>query len=371
VVNSPLTTPEQAAQFLAVMRNNNKRKEFERSHPTTPTRPITPSRTPTGSEAFTWADGGVDSWFMQQRHRDKELRKRRQEAAQLLHGYKGYYPEKESDLDYGGWSPRNSMTPKGRKSFGEDWESATKKNRDKKRDKRRQTSFARLESNNVADEDDDRDDFLPNPLAPDRSEFLNVRNSYDGTGYIKPIDRSAYHDGHTLFTENGIHPANDDERDPGVTYTPFRYMNVETNESNNQLLEDNFIAGFENSTRNNSSKEFHPDAGDSDSLEALRQRRYDNFFQKTIETRDIADSRPSIPEGKVRERIEEERRRIKNSEAQMAEKLEKRFAEKGNDVATIPMSLSLSTEDSPPALPETIWRDFISDGKFQYPQDSG
>jgi hypothetical protein len=347
VVSSPLTTPEQAAQFLAVMKEKSKRHSLDPSQHT-PTRPA----------AFLLADGGVDSWFMQQKYRDKELRRRRQEAAQLLHGYKGYYPEKESDIDFGHWSPRNSLTPKNRSSFGEG-RSDKKSENDKYR---RQTSFARLETNDFDKEEDSRDDFLPNPLAPDRTEFLNDHHLYDGTKYPKPADGNAYSEGHTLFNENGA--GENEEREAGVTYTPFRHMNVDISDVREDSAEGEQreeAAAAEFSERE--------DSIDRESLQSRRQRHYDALFQpghKVAMANVRGASVKDIVEGKVRQRIDEEDKRIQDSESKLAERLEKRFAENDNESHAVgpSVSLSIKTEGSPPQLPETVWRDFISDGKF-------
>ena len=53
---------------------------------------------------------GVDAWYMMQRQREKELRKRRQEAEQILRGYRAPY-QNAGDVS----SPRYQ---RGRASFG-------------------------------------------------------------------------------------------------------------------------------------------------------------------------------------------------------------------------------------------------------------
>lgn len=69
VCSQPLTTPEEAHAFLASMRDKSNQRDFLHSH-----------------QQFT---GNMDSWFLQQRHREQELRKRRAEAEALLRGYRG------------------------------------------------------------------------------------------------------------------------------------------------------------------------------------------------------------------------------------------------------------------------------------------
>lgn len=72
VVGSPLTTPEEAQAFLAAMRNKSQEREISHQPP-----------------SHLSADG-LDSWYMQQRKREQELRERRKEAEALLRGYRGY-----------------------------------------------------------------------------------------------------------------------------------------------------------------------------------------------------------------------------------------------------------------------------------------
>lgn len=249
MVSSPLTTPEEAEEFLAAMKQ---RKSVG----------ATPNRRP--PSRFFSPDGGVDGWFMQQRRMDKELKKRRQEAAQLLHGYKGYYNEKDFDLD--GWSPRGSST--GRSSFGE---SASDTKLSMKDPNRRQTSFARLETRDFDVEE--REDVTTHRLAPDRTEFLNERRSYDGTGYTKPLDGQAFEEGRTNFNE---------ERDGSTMHT---------------------------------SKQ--------------------------------------------------------QSKSNMAERLQMRFAEANATIESETNGLSVDTEDAP-EIPETVWRDFISDEPgAKFPPEAG
>ena len=68
VGSGSLTTPEEAQAFLASQRN--KLKE-----------------TNAGPPAHLSADG-IDAWYMQQRNRDKEMRRRRNEAEAMLRGYR-------------------------------------------------------------------------------------------------------------------------------------------------------------------------------------------------------------------------------------------------------------------------------------------
>lgn len=76
-VVAPLTTPEEAQAFLAAMRDKQKAQQ-----PAAP--PANLSR------------DGVDAWYSQQKQRELEMKKRRQEAENLLRGYRSsYIPNKE------------------------------------------------------------------------------------------------------------------------------------------------------------------------------------------------------------------------------------------------------------------------------------
>ncbi|CAJ1953650.1 unnamed protein product [Cylindrotheca closterium] len=403
LVTSPLTTAEEARQFLAVMKDKSRRESFD---------PNDRNSTPTRPKTFLLADG-VDSWFMQQRHRDKELRKRRKEAAQLLHGYKGYYPDKDGDLDFGHWSPRNSTTPrngttpKGRSSFGGgEWSESRSAKKDKKR---RQTSFARLE-NNEAGLDDSRDDFFPSPLPTNRTDFLKDRPTFDGTGYDKPENSTAYVEGHTLFkeAEDGEQAANVSEgRDAGATYTPFRHMSVDTSfgTSDGMHEQENAETGnregvFDERGQESSGRtDYHvPQIPERqgvmtrETLESRRQRHYDGLFQpgggnsaakiRGASVRKFMDGKvqPRIDENQKRiddnqKQTDEVQRRMQDSNLKIAERLEKRFAETHMESPPIPPSTSLlstSTDGSAPQLPETIWRDFISDEPgARFPPEAG
>lgn len=332
---------------------------------------------------------------MQQRHRDKELRKRRKEAAQLLHGYKGYYPDKEYDIDFGHWSPRNSSTtPKGRNSFG-GGEFAETRSSSKKDKKRRQTTFARLE-NSESEPNESRDDFFPSPLPPNRADFLKDRPIYDGTGYDKP-NSTAYVEGHTLFheAETEIGSNVSEGRDGATTYTPFRHMSVDTSFGTTagmhelENAEAGVLEGIDSET--GKEKNSRPNYSvppipvregviERETLESRRQRHYDGLFQpgnNNSAAKIRGDTARKFMEGKIQPRIDENQKRIdeqnkkmKDSEAKIAERLEKRFAEARNEAPDIVPSTSLlstASDDSAPQLPETIWRDFISDGKLKRP----
>lgn len=71
VVCSPLTTPEQAQAFLAEMRDRQHHRELSHRPPTAMT------------------TDGMESWYFQQKQKERELRQRRREAEAILRGYRG------------------------------------------------------------------------------------------------------------------------------------------------------------------------------------------------------------------------------------------------------------------------------------------
>lgn len=99
-VNIPVTTPEEAHAFLAIMRDKSKV-------------PHTTAKPPPSD----LSGAGVDAWYMQQKMREKELRRRRKEAEALLRGYRATYdgkniPGREGEDDW------NHAAQGGRYSYG-------------------------------------------------------------------------------------------------------------------------------------------------------------------------------------------------------------------------------------------------------------
>ena len=279
-----MTTPEQAKQFLSACRNKSKKEEWEH-------RPST-----------SLSSAGVDAWYMMQRHREQELRQRRREAEQLLHGWNG---------DLGAWSPR---ARRGRASFGGLSDSLTDPN--ECLEKRRQSTMPRLQ-HNWGEEDGDRGSYggadlrEVTPLGPERSKFLLDRQYYDGTQYPKFDERTAFENGRELFKENGFQDDDMEQREPGATFNPARY--IDTTESQNRLLQ----------------------AGGRRKSEGAS--RYSN------------DSVGEFEAGHYRPSVDSERESMNVREA--------------------PADTQLADIDE--EVPETIWRDFISDGKYnQYTQNS-
>lgn len=72
-LNSPLTTPEEAQAFLASMRDAQHKRE--RTH-----------KPPAGLNA-----DGMDAWYLEQRKKEQEIRKKRHEAETILRSYRSSY----------------------------------------------------------------------------------------------------------------------------------------------------------------------------------------------------------------------------------------------------------------------------------------
>lgn len=194
VVASPLQTAEEARQFLIACHDQSKKKAWNHAPPSA-------------------LEGGVDSWFMMQRHRHQELRKRRQEAEQLLHGFRGYYDE-----SFGAWSPRKER--RHRSSFGMGYgmdDSLT----DPDVLERRQTAMPRLQHEWGNKENDDSrhsQRTQPNPLDPNRTDFLHDSRHYDGTQYPRTSQEMDVSNGVRLFTDDTA----DDVEQRGPGYTPYK-----------------------------------------------------------------------------------------------------------------------------------------------------
>lgn len=68
---SPLTTPEQAQAFLAVMRDKQHHRDIMHKPPSN------------------LSSDGMDAWYLLQRQKERELKQRRKEAEAILRGYRG------------------------------------------------------------------------------------------------------------------------------------------------------------------------------------------------------------------------------------------------------------------------------------------
>jgi putative glutathione S-transferase len=142
-----------------------------------------------------------DSFLMTQRKRQQELKLRRKEAEQLLHGFRGSYGE-----IFGTWSPRKNKS--GRASFGYSTTADSLMDPDHS-SSRRQSSMPRLE-HNWDDEEEGRDDndqfgerVPPSPLDSHRKDFLHDSRHYDGTEYPRTSQEMEVANGVSLFTSDG------------------------------------------------------------------------------------------------------------------------------------------------------------------------
>jgi hypothetical protein len=158
---------------------------------------------------------GMDAWYMMQRNQEKEMRLRRQEAEQLLRGYRGPYFSGE---DSPAWSPRSQR--KSRSSFGmpDDSEMLV----DPATEKRRQTTMPRIENHF---DDPLGQKKLPNePKSLDPGQIQIFENSAreqrdEGIGYD--------YDGRSLFRDNQEKEAFDSEnREPEPTVDPSRVIDL-------------------------------------------------------------------------------------------------------------------------------------------------
>lgn len=174
VVSQPLTTPEEAKLFLAIMRDESRRKEeFDHKAP----------------NHHSTTDG-MDAWYMMQRNREKELKLRRHEAEQLLRGYRGtYFSGEDSPV----WSPRSQR--KCRSSFGL---GSSEILVDPATERRRQTTMPRLEGH-FDDEMEPSDGKInPNSLDPTHVQLFEKSEhekdgamgyDYDGKAVFRPSQR--------------------------------------------------------------------------------------------------------------------------------------------------------------------------------------
>ena len=197
-VSSPLQTAEEARQFLLACRDQSKREWAMNDDGSW----ATPANGE-GRPAVTSNSVDYNSFLMTQRKRQKELKLRRKEAEQLLHGFRGSYGE-----SFGTWSPRKNKN--GRSSFGYSTTSDSLMDPDHS-SSRRQSSMPRLENPNYWDDDeegrDDNDQFgervPPSPLGSHRKDFLYDSRHYDGTEYPRTSQEMDVANGVSLFTSDG------------------------------------------------------------------------------------------------------------------------------------------------------------------------
>lgn len=133
------------------------------------------------------------SFLMQQTKRQRELKMRKREAEQLLHGFRGFYGEA-----FNSWSPRHAK--KERNSFGAFGFAAEDSLQDPDDDSssRRQTAQARL--GEYRDSERSRKRSTPNPLDPRRTDFLSEYQHYDGTRYPRTDQEMEVASGVSMFS---------------------------------------------------------------------------------------------------------------------------------------------------------------------------
>lgn len=185
--------------FLAAMRDKSKKQEWEHKPP------------------VHLSTDGVDAWYMTQRRREKEMKQRRKEAEQLLRGYRGPYFDDQSVA----WSsPRHKS--RGRASFGDMYSDSLSD--PAVAEKRRQSTMPRLQGNWDNDDMSVRSQGTTRSrLGPERTEFLNERQHYDGTTYGKIDDRTAYANGKALFHDADMSYGEGEQRDAYSSYDGPRF----------------------------------------------------------------------------------------------------------------------------------------------------
>ena len=139
-----------------------------------------------------------NSFLMQQSKRERELKMRRREAEQLLHGFRGFYGE-----SFASWSPRHAR--KERNSFGLFGTPAEDCLRDPDDVSIRHSAHSRM--GDYWGEAEGRDDsqrygkrFEPNPLDPHCIDFLIDDRHYDGTRYPRTEQDMDVSDGVVMFS---------------------------------------------------------------------------------------------------------------------------------------------------------------------------
>jgi hypothetical protein len=218
VVASPLTTPEEAKMFLAAMRDNCKGKKEEWE--------FKPHAHVTGD--------GMDGWFMMQRNREKEMKQRRQEAEQLLRGYRGQYI---TDGVNPAFSPRHRQ---GRASLGGGLSESLIDPMTEH--KRRQSTMPRLQNHFVVEDGmEERTDDNSGRLGPERINFMSGRESCDASQHSTYTSKSydTRNTGRSTFREGDGRYPDHEARDPAATMDASRYIDVSS--SHGRLSE--FSAG--------------------------------------------------------------------------------------------------------------------------------
>jgi len=162
--SAPLRTALESKQYILENHDPNKRDSFGM-----------PTMHPSNMSAVDYT-----SFLMAQSKRQRELKMRRREAEQLLHGFRGFYGE-----SFASWSPRHAK--RDRNSFGifPFSPSDSLPDPDDDSSSRRQTAYPRLETEWEPESRDDNygygKTFQPKPLDPHRRDFFLDNRNYDGT----------------------------------------------------------------------------------------------------------------------------------------------------------------------------------------------
>ena len=142
---------------------------------------------------------GVDAWYMMQRHREQELRKRRKEAAEILRGYRAPYQDDQS-VEWG-TSPTYRRS---RASFGDaNLSESLTDPASPAHGWRRQSAMPRMEHgwDEREELDEGRFDDDNNPrhrLSSERTDFLRDQPTYPNEQY----DRSVFTGAHDMYDDD-------------------------------------------------------------------------------------------------------------------------------------------------------------------------
>lgn len=182
--STPIQTAEEAKQFLLACRDQSKRESWAMQESARPA-----------------ARNSVDynSFLMMQRKRHQELKLRRREAEQLLHGFRGSYGE-----IFGAWSPRRQPRERASFGFGCSIDDALLDPSLDHSSSRRQSSMPRLEHNwdeiEGCDDQCGEEHIPPNPLDPNYADFLSDSRHYDGTQYPRTSQDMEVASGVSMFS---------------------------------------------------------------------------------------------------------------------------------------------------------------------------
>ncbi len=138
-----------------------------------------------------------NSFLMQQSKRQRELKMRRREAEQLLHGFRGFYGE-----SFTSWSPRHAKNERnsggGHFGFGAEDALGDPNDDDSRRDSQSFCGDYESRDDNTPRRYSER--FKPNPLDPHAADFLLDGRHYDGTKYTRTQQEMEVQNGVVMFS---------------------------------------------------------------------------------------------------------------------------------------------------------------------------